>query len=322
MRIPDTVKALDEHNIFYGCSPLAEIKMPDKAIPVVYSIFDGTAYADKTLNPSHYENGAFYVDKFLIKMDKDFNGNSLTLRAGTLVIADSAFYVSGGGGQNSINITSVTLPDGLKRIGRSAFNGCEKLSTINIPASVESVGESAFASTALGVWNNYGFYVGNWLIQVKDISTSKFTIVDGTIGIADGGVFSSSQTLTEIELPSSLKYIGAQAFKNTQITSVVLPVGLISIGQEAFYCCFALSQINLGDCSALHTIGEDAFTCCNFTEIRIPSSVEHIGATIFNGNQQELIVNCAVSEKPQGWSSDWAKNVVINGKKITVNWNS
>ena len=209
--IPDTVVSLAEYNIFYGCTALAEIKMPDKAIPVSYCTFENTAYADKSLYPSHYENGAFYVDNFLICMDKDFTGSSVTVREGTIVVADSAFYSYGGGGRGCENIVSVSLPEGLKRIGRNSFNGCEKLASLNIPSSVESIGERAFESTKLGVWKDNGLYLDNWLVSVKDTSMNKFTVADGTVGIADSdnALFKTSAgDVKEILLPSTLKYIG------------------------------------------------------------------------------------------------------------------
>ena len=144
-------------------------------------------------------------------MDKDFTGSSVTVREGTIVVADSAFYSYGGGGRGCENIVSVSLPEGLKRIGRNSFNGCEKLASLNIPSSVESIGERAFESTKLGVWKDNGLYLDNWLVSVKDTSMNKFTVADGTVGIADSdnALFKTSAgDVKEILLPSTLKYIG------------------------------------------------------------------------------------------------------------------
>ncbi len=41
--------------------------------------------------------------------------------------------------------TEVVIPDGVKKIGSSAFERCKNLKSITIPDSVTSIGESAFA---------------------------------------------------------------------------------------------------------------------------------------------------------------------------------
>ena len=43
------------------------------------------------------------------------------------------------------NITSATIPDGVKYIGREAFKGCGSVTSIDIPNSVTSIGYGAFS---------------------------------------------------------------------------------------------------------------------------------------------------------------------------------
>ncbi len=54
-----------------------------------------------------------------------------------LAIGDYAF-------ENKTNLTSVTLPKGIRSIGWFAYSGCVSLKEIHIPASVESIGYGAF----------------------------------------------------------------------------------------------------------------------------------------------------------------------------------
>ncbi len=56
---------------------------------------------------------------------------------GVTSIGDCTFF-------QTKNITSITLPGTLKRIGVNAFYSCENLASVTIPSSVESIGGSAF----------------------------------------------------------------------------------------------------------------------------------------------------------------------------------
>ena len=49
---------------------------------------------------------------------------------------------------NSVNMTSVTLPEGLKTIGNTAFDKCQKLNSISLEG-VETIGQFAFRASGL-----------------------------------------------------------------------------------------------------------------------------------------------------------------------------
>jgi len=66
---------------------------------------------------------------------------SYSVPADVTRIDEYAFYLS--------ELSSVTLPNGVKEIGSWAFKGADKLANINIPRSVTSLGEEAFYDTAL-----------------------------------------------------------------------------------------------------------------------------------------------------------------------------
>ena len=66
----------------------------------------------------------------------------------------------------------------------------------------------------------------------------------------------------------------------SEITSVSLPDGLTSIGNEAFSNCSALSSITIPN--SVTSIGNSAFEyCTSFTSITIPNSVTSIGNSAF-----------------------------------------
>ena len=319
VRLSDKLTELPDH-LFDGCTSLAEIDMPDNPIAVSSFILNGTAYYN---DQSNWDGGVLYADGYLIAADKTFASlTEYTVKAGTLVIADDAF--SGVG--YTAKLKKMTLPDGLYRIGQSAFSKLYSLTEINIPDSVRSVGYGAFSASGYDTEQNYtggGLYVGNWLVAVQNDAMTSFTVREGTVGVADGkdtALFPTrAQKITQLTLPSSLKYIGARSFARLHITDLELPSGLQTLGEGAFSSCSWLKTVNLGECTELESIGAQAFTGAAISEITIPESVASMGELVFNHNTVDLTVICEVAERPEGWDPDWSYTY-RQGTEITVEW--
>ena len=319
VRLADKMTGLSDH-IFDGCASLAEIDMPDNPIAVSFTMLDGTAYYN---DPSNWENGVLYADGYLIKADKKFASlTEYAVKEGTVVIADNAFSLVG----YSAKLKKMTLPDGLYRIGRSAFSKLSSLTDINIPDSVRSIGYAAFEVTGFDTESNYtdgGLYIGNWLVAVENVAMTSFTVREGTIGVADGkdtSLFPTrAQKASQLSLPSSLRYIGARSFARLKISDLKLPSGLMTLGEGAFKTCSYLKTVNLGDCRQLQSIGSEAFSDAALSEITIPENVVSVGELAFNQNKVNLTIRCEASEKPDGWDRNWS--YTYNTKaSITVKW--
>jgi len=97
----------------------------------------------------------------------------------------------------------------------------------------------------------------------------------------------STEPLKNLTIPSELGGYPVTGIEdislfywNDSLTDVILPDGLISIGDYMFSGCSALTHIILPD--SLQSIGYEAFIgCSSLTAITIPASVVKIGAYSF-----------------------------------------
>ena len=80
-----------------------------------------------------------------------------------------------------------------------------------------------------------------------------------------------------------VKTIGESAFQSSKIESIVIPEGVTTISNSAFFLCGSLSHVSLP--TTLTTIGHGAFRSTAISEIEIPASVTSIGT--------DLLTNCS-----------------------------
>lgn len=89
--------------------------------------------------------------------------------------------------------------------------------------------------------------------------------------------------ITTVILPNGLTSIGDYAFWFCNLTKITIPNSVVSIGKSAFGACFDLTSIDFVPGSNLASIGENAFsTCQHLTNMVIPDGVMSIGAYAFS----------------------------------------
>ena len=107
--------------------------------------------------------------------------------------------------------TSCELPPNLKIISQNIFDGSAgPITKVTIPPSVKFIAKDAFRGTTFHTLNHPG-------------------------------------PLREISLPEGLLYIGSSAFENTRISNLTIPKSVKWIGAQAFWNCDNLSEINWSD---------------------------------------------------------------------------
>ena len=162
---------------------------------------------------------------------------------------------------NNLNLTSVTIPASVDSIGSSAFSGCASLTSVTVygTGSLESIGNSAFSGC---------------------ISLTSVTI-SGPVSRIGTSAFSGCVRLTNVTIPTSVVSIETSAFLNcASLASVTIPASVVSIGSSAFSGCASLASVTIPN--SLRIIGNSAFSGCGrLTNVTIPASVESIGISAF-----------------------------------------
>ena len=159
-------------------------------------------------------------------------------------------------------ITNVKIKNGVTSIGHGAFCDHKNLRNVTIPNSITSIGAGAFYGTPFlnnkGNWKDRILYIDDYLIQAQDTIRGTCTVKPGTKVIA-ARAFSDCENLSKVILPNSVISIGESAFWGcTGLVSITIPNSVTSIANEAFAYCENLNHITLPSC--LTDIGWGAFS--------------------------------------------------------------
>ena len=174
----------------------------------------------------------------------------------TVELPDSLISIGGSAFNNCGSLTNLTLPSQLQSIGGWAFSGCG-LTEIEIPASVTSIGDSAFTCPALMniavAQENANYCSEEGVLFNKEMSaiisypagrTGTYAIPESVTSIG-GGAFAECANLTGVALPSHLQSIGDQAFTGSGLTSIEIPASVTAIGLWVFSNCSSLTSITV-----------------------------------------------------------------------------
>lgn len=190
-------------------------------------------------------------------------------------------------GENS-TLRKVTFADGIQVIPQYFLSNITTLTKIEIPASVQKIGDHAFADCS-----------NLTAVTFKEPADSKLTTIDTS-------AFEGCSLMTLFKLPEGVTTINASAFKDCKKISLTdLPTGLITIGNAAFENC---TMLRVGELPAITALGTAAFkNCVNLPFLSVDTSnLAEINATAFEGCTGLRSVQINGGEKKQTTIADGA----------------
>ena len=212
----------------------------------------------KECSVTGYEPAALAED-VMIPSAVDYQGT----RYKVVEIRDNAF-------QENIKIKSVTIAEGVRRLGDRLFAGCYGLRRVAISRGPSAIGKHTF-------------------MQCTALETVALPEGLTTIGT---GAFSGCEALRTIDLPQELTQIGTEAFASCQsLAAISLPSNLEHLGRLAFAECASVTSYTIAPSNPHYTsidgvlFTKDQRTLLFYpggakeTSYTVPQSVEVIGSS-------------------------------------------
>lgn len=283
VNVPDGMTELPSY-AFAGCNYLKNVNLPTTLTTISNQAF----YECERLTSIEIPENVLTIEKSAFCYCDDLT--EITMYEGITEIELYAFYDCDG-------ITSVGIPDTVESIGYQAFANCGKLKNVSIPLSWKECPTSAKDGSVSSEYCGHIFEgckkltVINVPEGMEELPGFAFASADYlenvelpfTLTKLNNHSFADCDRLERIEIPFQVTYIGKTAFGNCKALAEVNITGEVTrLGSYAFYNCDALTSLRLPD--SIEEIGYQAMAeCANLSKVNIPLNWKECFSTSSEG---------------------------------------
>lgn len=266
--VPETVTHIADYS--FRESALTEVTLPEGLVSIGESAFNGSSLTSLTIPSSTSMIGdyALFNCRFLTEFVVNGGNSSFSSADGVLFSQDMSeliLYPQSKSGQ------SYSIPEGVTRIGDSAFQGSIYLQELTFPATLTEFGLSSLDF----MWSSSFDVAGG---------NTEFKAIDGVLFSQDGTqllAYPRRKDATSYAVPVGTQKIGPFAFlRCSSLMSITLPDGLIELGENAFEFCQLIESFELPE-SITHIGNRCFYYCSSLRTLNLPSGIDFLGSGLF-----------------------------------------
>lgn len=291
--LPDSLETIGRH-AFHRCKRMRQVRIPESVRHIGGYAFEEcdslTCFSVSPGNPNYTSLDGVLFSKALDTLIQYPIGR----RDSVYVVPRQTMHIGGAAFYPCKALDSVSLPRWLRTVGHLAFSGTG-IRSLHLPGSVVSIGRMAFFNCdrlkeivfppLLGKIDDAVFhhcdslesiYISRSVREIEDFSNYQMCLRLAEINVSpenttfssvDGVLFDKArETLIKYpvarpdslyRIPATVTAVARRAFILTErLSEVVLPLALVSIGDEAFYSSGLRSVVIP---AAVENIGKEAF---------------------------------------------------------------
>lgn len=237
------------------------------------------------------QGGGSSQDSETLKGIIEGSATKIIIPEGTTSIGDYAFYYNE-------TVEQIIVPSTVTEIGSYSFSECKNLTSVNIPEGVTKILSHAFSNcknlTSVNIPSSVTEVESNVFFQCSHLTKAEFASIESICSI-------------EFDYSNPLFYAHHLYINGEEVTELIIPDNVTSIGNYAFNGCTGLTSVTIHE--NVTSIGNNAFAQCGpITVTCLATTPPTLGSNVFSNNYGAFVIYVPAEsvdtyKAASGWSN-------------------